>query len=92
MSVFAAEPEVETGQIVELMEITMRNLLAGGQIDLSDFLARADVLAAAGKTVLQGRVLGNAQGGETHGPVPQKVDRRHQPSTRVDGGKGETVR
>jgi hypothetical protein len=49
---FAAEPEVETGQIVELMEITMRNLLAGGQIDLTDFLARADVLAAAGKTVL----------------------------------------
>ena len=34
------------------MEITMRNLLAGGKIDLTDFLARADVLAAAGKTVL----------------------------------------
>src|SRR6202049_4939343 len=49
---FASEPEVETGQIVELMEITMRNLLAGGHIDLTDFLARADVLAAAGKTVL----------------------------------------
>jgi hypothetical protein len=49
---FAAEPDVETGQIVERMEITMRNLLAGGQIDLSDFPARADVLAAAGKTVL----------------------------------------
>jgi hypothetical protein len=49
---FAAEPEVEGDQIVELMEITMRNLLADGQIDLSDFLARADVLAAAGKTVL----------------------------------------
>src|ERR1700676_693961 len=49
---FAAEPEVEPGEIVELMEITMRNLLAGGQIDLTDFLARADVLAAAGKTVL----------------------------------------
>src|SRR5580700_1304729 len=49
---FAAEPEVETGQMVELMEITMRNLLAGGQIDLNDFLARADVLAAVGKTVL----------------------------------------
>src|ERR1700676_1007382 len=49
---FASEPEVETGQVVELMEITMRNLLAGGQIDLTDFLARADVLAAAGKTVL----------------------------------------
>ena len=49
---FAAEPEVEAGQVVELMEITMRNLLATGKIDLNDFLARADVLAAAGKTVL----------------------------------------
>ncbi|MEZ5366477.1 MAG: TonB-dependent receptor [Bryobacterales bacterium] len=37
---------------VELMEITMRNLLASGSIDLRDFLARADVLAAVGKTVL----------------------------------------
>jgi hypothetical protein len=49
---FAAEPDVEAGQVVELMEITMRNLLASGKIDLNDFLARADVLAAAGKTVL----------------------------------------
>jgi hypothetical protein len=39
-------------QIVELAEITMRNLIVGGQIDYRDFLARADVLAAAGKTVL----------------------------------------
>lgn len=49
---FAAEPEVGPEQIVELMEITMRNLLATGEIDLNDFLARAEVLAAAGKTVL----------------------------------------
>jgi hypothetical protein len=49
---FAAELEVRPDQVVELMEITMRNLLAGGKIDLSDFLARADLLAAAGKTVL----------------------------------------
>src|SRR5271169_2114931 len=49
---FASEPEVESGQVVELMEITMKNLLATGTIDLNDFLARADVLAAAGKTVL----------------------------------------
>jgi hypothetical protein len=49
---FSSEPEVEPGQIVELMEITMTNLLATGKIDLNDFLARADVLAAAGKTVL----------------------------------------
>ena len=38
--------------VVELMEITMKNLLVGGEIDYGDFLARADVLAAAGKTVL----------------------------------------
>jgi hypothetical protein len=38
--------------IVELAEITMRNLIVGGQIDYRDFLARADVLGAAGKTVL----------------------------------------
>jgi hypothetical protein len=49
---FAAEPEVELGKTVELMEITMKNLLATGKIDLTDFLARADVLAAVGKTVL----------------------------------------
>jgi hypothetical protein len=49
---FAAEQEVQDGQIVELMEITMRNLLVAASIDLSDFLARADVLAAVGKTVL----------------------------------------
>jgi hypothetical protein len=49
---FSAEPEVEPGQIVELMEITMKNLLATGKIDLTDFLARADLLSAAGKTVL----------------------------------------
>src|ERR1700720_1043927 len=49
---FAAEPEVEADKVVELMEITMKNLLATGKIDLNDFLARADVLAAAGKTVL----------------------------------------
>lgn len=49
---FAAEPEVQADRIVELMEITMRNLLAAGKIDLGDFLARADALAAVGKTVL----------------------------------------
>ncbi|MGB6472048.1 MAG: hypothetical protein WBE88_14430, partial [Candidatus Acidiferrales bacterium] len=52
---FASEPEVDGEQVVELMEITMRNLMASGKsgkIDLSDFLARADVLEAAGKTVL----------------------------------------
>jgi len=49
---FAAELKVEPGAIIELMEITMRNLLSAGKIDLNDFLARADLLSAAGKTVL----------------------------------------
>jgi hypothetical protein len=39
---FAAELNVDQNQIVELMEITMRNLLVTGEIDLNDFLARAD--------------------------------------------------
>jgi hypothetical protein len=49
---FAAELDEKPDRIVQLMEITMSNLLVTGRIDLSDFLARADVLAAAGKTVL----------------------------------------
>jgi hypothetical protein len=49
---FAVELAVEPYSIVELMEITMRNLLSEGKIDLNDFLARADLLSAAGKTVL----------------------------------------
>jgi hypothetical protein len=49
---FAGEPEVREKQVVQLMEITMRNLLSAGEIDLSDFLARADALGAVGKTVL----------------------------------------
>jgi polyhydroxyalkanoate synthesis regulator phasin len=43
---------VKGNEVVELMEITMNNLLSAGDIDLHDFLARADLLATAGKTVL----------------------------------------
>jgi len=49
---FAEELDVKPDQIIELMEITMRNLLVAGEVDLNDFLARADLLGAAGKTVL----------------------------------------
>jgi len=44
-------PESE-GQVVQLLEITMRNLMASGEIDYRDFLARADMMAATGKIVL----------------------------------------
>lgn len=49
---FASELSVEPEHILELMEVTMRHLLVTGEIDLNDFLARADVLAATGKIVL----------------------------------------
>ena len=49
----AGEPPHEEGDVVELMELTMRNLREqGGEVDRTDFLARADMLAASGKTVL----------------------------------------
>jgi hypothetical protein len=47
------DPPARDGEIIELMELTMRNLREeGGEIDRADFLARADMLAASGKTVL----------------------------------------
>jgi hypothetical protein len=49
----AATGDAEPGEVIELMELTMRNLREeGGDIDRADFLARADMLAASGKTVL----------------------------------------
>lgn len=49
---FCNEPDVDADQVICLAEITMRNLRANGEIDLRDFLARADTLAACGMTVL----------------------------------------
>lgn len=51
-SQFKMEPRVQGEEVVTLMEITMRNLLSTGEIDYDDFLARADLLAATGSTVL----------------------------------------
>jgi hypothetical protein len=50
---FKEDPAMADKQILGLMELTMRNLLAGGtEIDRRDFLARAEVLGACGMTVL----------------------------------------
>ncbi|QEG39051.1 nicotinate-nucleotide adenylyltransferase [Roseimaritima ulvae] len=49
---FAAEEDVEADSIIPLMEITMSNLLASGQVDYRDFLARVDLMATMGVTVL----------------------------------------
>ncbi len=51
---FSQDPAVAGKPILGLTEITMRNLLAGGaaDVDRRDFLARAELLAACGQTVL----------------------------------------
>ncbi len=50
---FTAAPAVEGREVLRLCELTMSNLLAGGRdVDRRDFLARADLLAACGMTVL----------------------------------------
>lgn len=49
---FCQEDDVAADQVVTLAEITMRNLKANGDINLQDFLARVDCLAACGMTVL----------------------------------------
>ncbi len=50
---FRADPAVEGRSVLPIFELTMRNLLAGGKdVDRRDFLARADLLAACGMTVM----------------------------------------
>jgi hypothetical protein len=49
---FVQEPEVQGKEVVVLMEITMNNLLASGQLDHEDFLGRVDTLSAIGTNVL----------------------------------------
>ena len=50
---FKEESAVAEKPILMVMELTMRNLLAGGtEVDRRDFLARAELLAACGMTVL----------------------------------------
>jgi hypothetical protein len=49
---FVQEPLVKGKDVIVLMEITMNNLLSGGELDAQDFLARVDLLADIGFTVL----------------------------------------
>ena len=52
---FRQEPEVHGQTPVVLAEMTLRNLLAGGDADHADFLARAEVVGAMGIDVLISR-------------------------------------
>jgi hypothetical protein len=49
---FVQEPLVKGKSVVVLMEITMNNLLAAGELDAQDFLSRVDLLGDIGFTVL----------------------------------------
>jgi hypothetical protein len=49
---FVQEPLVKGKDVIVLMEITMNNLLASGDLDARDFLSRVDLLADIGFTVL----------------------------------------
>lgn len=52
MQEFLSEPDVQGEKVVVLMEITMKNLLAGGEVNADDFLARVDIICALGFNVL----------------------------------------
>ncbi len=49
---FCAENGFRNGEVIQLMELTMRNLKVEGEVDRRDFLARAEVMASLGMTVL----------------------------------------
>ncbi|MEO0453449.1 MAG: TonB-dependent receptor [Verrucomicrobiota bacterium] len=49
---FIEDEGVEEDDIISVMELTMVNLMATGEIDYQDFLARASVMGAAGSYVL----------------------------------------
>jgi hypothetical protein len=49
---FVQEPHLHGEEIVTIMEMTLKNLTDADTIDAQDFLDRADILGALGKTVL----------------------------------------
>src|SRR5438034_3499209 len=53
--VFLTQCDCSEDEVVVLMEMTLENLLADGQVDHADFLARVDILGALGRTVLISR-------------------------------------
>jgi hypothetical protein len=49
---FLEESGCSESELIVLMEMTLENLLTEGQLNHTDFLARVDILAALGRTVL----------------------------------------
>jgi hypothetical protein len=53
--VFLQQSNCSKDDLAVLMEMTLENLLAGGQLNHADFLARVDILRALGRNVLISR-------------------------------------
>jgi hypothetical protein len=51
-SAFLQQTGTSDSDLVVLMEMTLENLLAEGQLNHADFLARVDILGALGRTVI----------------------------------------
>ncbi|HVF71996.1 MAG TPA: TonB-dependent receptor [Chthoniobacterales bacterium] len=51
-SAFLKQSGASGSELVVLMEMTLENLLAEGQLNHADFLARVDILGALGRTVM----------------------------------------
>src|SRR5438552_8818557 len=49
---FLKHCDCSENEVGVLMEMTLENLLADGQVNHADFLARVDILGALGRTVL----------------------------------------
>jgi len=49
---FVQEPGVQGEEVLVLMEMTLRNLIDGGEINHQDFLDRVDILSTQGKIVI----------------------------------------
>lgn len=51
-AMFIQEPQVQGGEIIPLMELTLNSKTDGDRLDPQDFLDRADLIGALGKAVL----------------------------------------
>ena len=49
---FVADTQLQADDIIEISEMTLKNLIDGQDIDVYDYLCRADLLCAMGKDVL----------------------------------------
>jgi len=52
MRAFRKEPDVEIGNVMPIVELTLNDLTMGGEVDETDFLDRVDLLCSLGQNVM----------------------------------------